>query len=325
MQRELRLLLSTLLVLFLVIGCSDSETEDPTDTSTGGDTGAVDTGADVTADTGTEDTGTEDTGTGDTGTEDTGEPRGTCGHLPPQDETALYDLTTPLQKFVGQANVSRAGTSVSVNIIDETDEFVGDFMEEFGNCVLVDVDTLSADLCFYNADGTPAEDHSLGANLFGFIHGAQHVNPSATLIGAVRQGVDRSCSPGGWYLLELGGDMATTGDLPAEATTYAEAEYLTYLGIFDLGDERVSAVIGVEEPLEEPLRDGDPIGGEIDIRVPTGFAVEIDESDVDFDLDYELVGIADFDAGTITGTITLSIENDTNSGEISASVTLNRQ
>ena len=316
MRRDLTIILSIFLACFMFLGCSDEGSTDTADTAGGADTAVADTGADVSSEPemGVADTATEE----DMGTEeDTDEPRGTCGHVPAQDESALYDLVTPLQKFVGQANVSRSGASVSVNIIDETDEFVGDFDEEFGNCIVVDVETLTADLCFYNADGTAAEDSALGANLFGFIHGAPHTNPSATLIGAARQGVDRSCSPGGWYVLDFAAALDITGDLPTEVTDFVQTEYLDYLGIFDLGADRFSSVIGVEEPVEELMRDGDPLAGEIDILVRTGFALTIADVETDFDIDYELVGTADFAANTISGTVTLTIESDDNAGVVS--------
>lgn len=313
--------------LALVPSCSsDSNTE----SDSGGDATTVDD----TSDTGQTDNGqTEDTtpadettaDAADDATPDEPEPREVCGILPAQDETAvLYDIVTPLQKFIGTAELSLEGQTVTVDIIDETDEFVGDFDEEHGNCILVDVDALSADLCFHNADGTPAADASLGANLYGFIHGAPHTSPSATLIGAVRRGVDRSCSPGGFYTFELEDDLSIDGDLAEEVSSFVQEDFLQYFALFDLGNDKFSAVVSVEEPTEEQLQDGDPIGGDIQIFVPTGFEVEVDADDLSFDLDFELVGTADFDEGTISGTVTLTVDGDSTSGELSASFTASR-
>jgi len=313
--------------LALVPSCSsDSNTE----SDGGGDVATTDDTSDTsqTDDSQTEDMAPSDESTADS-TEDAApdepEPREVCGILPAQDETSvMYDIVTPFQKFVGTAELSLEGQTVTVDIIDETDEFVGDFDEENGNCILVDVDALSADLCFHNADGTPAADASLGANLYGFIHGAPHTFPTATLIGAVRRGVDRSCSPGGFYTIELGDDLAVEGDLAEEVSTFVQEDFLQYFGLFDLGNDKFSAVVSVEEPTEEQLQDGDPIGGDIQIYVPTGFVVDVADEELSFDLDFELAGTADFDENTISGTITLTIDGDSTAGEISASFTAAR-
>lgn len=330
MKRFFALLIALLMVS--AAACSD-DTENGTDnddSDAGGDTGtegdtteadmATDTGAEDTADTSMEDTGGEDA---EEEVIDMGPPR-ECEAIVGQDETTLYDLVTPLQKFIGVAEVIRDGDNVSVDILDETDTFDGPFDEDNPHCFVVSVDAITADLCFYTAQGLPAEAGVLDANLYGFFHGAPMDQPSAVLIGASRRDVDRNCSPGGHFVLTIDDDLAVTGDVPSEVTDTIQDDYLDYIAIFDLG-ERVSAVVGTEEPVEEIIVDGDPLAGDIQVYVPTGATIRVSEVEVDYDIDFELTGTLDFDTGELTGTVTLTIESLTEEGEITASFVGQRQ
>jgi hypothetical protein len=110
-----------------------------------------------------------------------------CEPFTPEGGAATYDLVSPLQKFVGVAEISIEGNTVDVVIPvpDEEDTtFTGEF-DEGSSCVTAVVDdNLTAEICFYTADGEPSEPGVLGANLYAFIAGAPRVRPTATLLGA---------------------------------------------------------------------------------------------------------------------------------------------
>ncbi len=313
----------------LMAACDDDPAADPvpTDTGNGGD----DTGeADVGDDTVTPDTGEEDLGAPDAdATEDEPIARpGACDPPPSGDNTATFDFVTALQKFVGSGEIGVEGSTVSVvvEVPDEEDTtFSGDF-EEDSNCVIAEVDdSLTADLCFFNADGTPSEPGTLGANLYAFIHGAPTTNPTATLLGGAMRGADRDCSAAGWYTFDLSDVGATDGNLTTETVDAIVTDFLSYLGLFDLGinalgDARASVVIGTAEPTEEAV-DGDSMfTGDVDIDIPTFILLGEDE----YDIDFLLTGSIDIGAGTFEGTIEIIVDGDAGAGTIGGELTGSR-
>lgn len=328
-----RVLTPTLLSLALVVPLAACDDDTPaSDAGNGADNGGgADTGGDMGEDTGGGgDTG-GDTGGGSDAGEDplpldvTDEPDAValpaCEPFAPEGGSASYDLVSPLQKFVGVAEISIDGNTVDVVIPvpDEEDTtFTGEF-DEGSSCVTAVVDqNLTAEICFYTADGEPSEPGVLGANLYAFIAGAPRVRPTATLLGAAARGADRSCSAGGWYELDASGVSLEEGDLPEAVVAAATTDFLSYVGLFDTG-RGVSSVTGIAEPAENAIDEGNPRAGDIQLEISSFLVVD----EVTYDVELQLDGTVDLETGVMTGNVELFLDDaegteGTLSGEFTA-------
>jgi hypothetical protein len=238
-------------------------------------------------------------------------PPRTCGVLTAQDETATYDVFSPLAQFVGDAQVTRNGLDVSVVINDPSEvnpvTFDGAF-EAGSRCVAAEYQGTSADLCFFNPDGSPAQPETLGAFLFAYFAGTPSDRPNATLLGAIRRDVDLSCTPAGFFDLEVP-PLMVTGQLTESMANQIRDAVLGYLAVFETGGGRADIVLGAP-PVAEPIDTFD-IDGSIETLVPLGLVIDVDGNATDFDVDVSLYGTVDLD----TGALTLNVGMDASGGD----------
>jgi hypothetical protein len=295
-------------IVAFVLGCGDDSTE--TDTGGGGE---ADTGADASEDMSGDAGGGDATGeTSDDLIEEIIE-RATCGVIEAVDETALYDVLSPIQDFVGLAVIEKSGLDLHVEIPDEDnperepDVFDGVF-NEGESCVSVSIESFNADLCFYAPDGTPAAPEALGSQLFAFIAGVPHDRPNANLIGGIRRDIERPCTAGGFFPLDNDDVSQTEGNLPTEAVEFAIEEYLGYLAIFDGGEERFNFAVGRVPVVDALDPDGSPLRGHILATVSQGFLLDIDESETEWDADITIDAMLNLETGVLEGTATIELE-----------------
>lgn len=250
----------------------------------------------------------------------------TCGRPPAQDETVVYDVLSPLADFVGSASVTRDGLDVSVVIEDPSEvnptTFDGAF-EAGTRCVAAQYEAIDANLCFFNADGTPAEPESLGAQIFAFIAGGPTDRPNATLLGGVRRELDLSCSLAGFFTLDTSG-LTETGDLPSEVGPAVTAGQLAYLALFEGGNGRLDTAMGAT-PVIEPAIAADFETGDLELEIVAGVVIDVAETATEFDVEIAFTGTIALEDDTLSGTMTVTITGDDASGTLSGAVTGERQ
>lgn len=244
-----------------------------------------------------------------------------CDPVPADTEAVAYDLVSEFATFVGQAEVTASDGAVSVTIPDDPEPIVfeGNFVAG-SNCFEAEYESIGADICFFDAVGAPAEPETLGANIYAFLTD-DHSRPTATILGAMRRGTDRTCSPGGFFELDASDVSLTAGDLPTEVVDAVLAEFLTYLAIFELGEERVTVAVGVDAPQTSSPEAIDLVAGDLELDISTFVAVTIDASELDYDVDLVFTGSVDLATGALSGSVTADVEGESVSGTLSGALT----
>jgi hypothetical protein len=320
------------LLLPLVTALASCDDDAPTGT---GDTGVADQG-DMGGDADADATGGDATGGDVTGDPDgaadagdlTDEPvERTCGRPAARDETALYDVLSPLAEFVGEAEVTRAGLDVSVVIPDPDDPespttFEGSF-EAGERCVAAEYDGIPANLCFFNADGTPAEPESLGAQIFAFIAGGPTDRPNPALLGGVRRGLDLSCSLAGFFALDTSA-LVESGDLPAEVAPAVRERLLAYVAVFEGASGRVYTAMG-EVPAVELAVEASPATGALEVDLDTALTLTGGGAVHEWEVQIGLVATLELASGTLSGVLTVGITGAEASGTLAGAVTGERR
>lgn len=222
--------LNGLLVAGSLAGCGSDAKE------TASPTADVAEGSDAAGDTsesgsGVADTGVADSGIADTETADTTPPP-RCGRVTATgSDRATYDIILPLFERVATAEVTLDGSGVTILPAGEAVPYTG-FFNPDSNCAQATVDGTPLALCFYDASGEDAQPVTLGAQFAAFL-GAPGREASAALIGAQRRGIDRYCTVGGHWTVQLS-QTGSEGTVASDAAPLVVASF-DYLSLFDGG------------------------------------------------------------------------------------------
>jgi hypothetical protein len=159
-------------------------------------------------------------------------PPPSCGRVTATgSDRATYDMILPLFEQVTTAEVALDGSGVSILPSGETVPYTGVFNPD-SNCAQATVDGTPLALCFYDASGEDAQPLTLGAQFAAFL-GAPGRVATASLIGAQRRGIDRYCTVGGHWTVQLS-QSRSEGSVASDAAPLVVASF-DYLSLFDGG------------------------------------------------------------------------------------------
>ncbi len=247
-----------------------------------------------------------DSGIADTETADTTPPP-SCGRVTATgSDRATYDIILPRFERVATAEVTLDGSGVTILPSGETVPYTGIFNPD-SNCAQATVDGTPLALCFYDASGEDAQPLTLGAQFAAFL-GAPGTAASAALIGAQRRGIDRYCTAGGHWTVQLS-QTGSEGTVASDAAPFVVASF-DYLSLFD-GSGRPEMLWNNPPQLEpnatfEAMADGSArlIHTSTVAKQVTLADGTVDEANLTFGWDL----IADTGIGRLSGDLTVDIE-----------------
>lgn len=252
------------------------------------------------------DTSVADTAIADTEMADTTPPP-SCGRVTATgSDRATYDMILPLFEQVTTAEVALDGSGVSILPSGETVPYTGVFNPD-SNCAQATVDGTPLALCFYDASGEDAQPLTLGAQFAAFL-GAPGRVATASLIGAQRRGIDRYCTVGGHWTVQLS-QSRSEGSVASDAAPLVVASF-DYLSLFD-GGATVEMLWNNPPQAEsnatfEAMADGSArlIHSSTVAKQVTLADGTVDEANLTFGWDL----IADTGIGRLSGDLTVDIE-----------------